>query len=67
MASRRSARPQRTESNAPLRCTFKGEIQQKAGGRLANALLLGFLIRHNERFAVPAADPTRPGGSGPMA
>jgi hypothetical protein len=67
MASRRSARPQRTESNIPLRYTFKQDIQQKAGGRLANAFLPGFLSRHNERFAVAAADPTRHGGSGPMA
>jgi hypothetical protein len=34
MASRRSARPQRTESNVPLRYTFEQDIQRKAGGRL---------------------------------
>jgi len=34
MASRRSARPQRTESNVPLRYTFEHDLQQKEGGRL---------------------------------
>jgi hypothetical protein len=45
LASRRSARPQRTGSNAPLRSTLKGDIRQEVCGRLANAFVLGFLIR----------------------